>query len=191
MLKLNKGLLPCSGQNNSPLPSSANRADQACHLLACSDMGQDSCNHTTLGSLQERPSLCPSSSPFCHVRKTRPQGKKQQKGYEVSDVSFLGLPEFTLTQWDGRNSISSRLRDSKKEQQGEGDGQRMGREKMDRESYCEKAGGSGVEELFSVAAIDVGSTSLQQLPDWALESSSFIAFSSCYLNRTLFSRLSL
>lgn len=75
MLELHKGLLPCSRQRNSTLPSRANRADQACHLLAHSDMTRDSCNHTAPGTLQEPPSPCTSSSPFCPAKKKRPWSK--------------------------------------------------------------------------------------------------------------------
>lgn len=78
MLELHKGLLPCSREHNSTLPSSANRADQACHLLAHSDMARDSCNHTAPGSLQESPSPCTSSSPFCPARKKRPWSKLEE-----------------------------------------------------------------------------------------------------------------
>lgn len=49
----------------------------------------------------------------------------QQKEYKQSEASLLGLPEFTLIQWIGRNPTSSRLRDSGKEQQGKGDGHKV------------------------------------------------------------------
>lgn len=50
-------------------------------------MARDSCNHTAPGSLQKPPSLHPSSSPFCPVRKKRPRGKRAEKVQAVR-----GLP---------------------------------------------------------------------------------------------------
>lgn len=98
-------------------------------------MARDSCNHTAPGSLQESLSV-----PVPHLSALL--GRKghkvnQQKEYKLSEASLPGLPEFTLIQWISRNPASSRLRHSGKEQQGGGDGHRVGSDN------CEKVGSSG------------------------------------------------
>ena len=143
-------------------------------------MARDSCNHTAPGSLQEPASLCPSSSPFCPVRKKRPQGKPAERVQAVRGLP----PRAPRIHPDPMDQQKSNLFQA----------QRLWEGAAGRRRWTQGGEQITVRRLGAVAWHNffLWLPSMWELPpDSSCQSgllqTPFIAFSSCYLKRTLFS----
>jgi len=143
-------------------------------------MARDSCNHAAPGHLQEPPSLCPSSSPFCPVWKKRPGGKPAKRVEAVKGLP----PRAPRIHPDPMDQQKPNLFQAQRPWE-----RAAGRKRwMGREQITVRRLGTAVWNNFFLWLL-----SMCELPPHPgcqtglLQAPSFIAFSSCYLNRTLFS----